>query len=564
MLSLARPAVDAHNNSLDFTWTAAQVDAALHAPASQWLFRYDLLANDNSFIRQLTTVLDSGSPSITYDTTQQVKRTLTLTVEDDGSINYAANRIKPFALLKMPDPVPLRGNAAIQFSGSVPQSTTGNSFAYVNFAPQVVTIATGDQLVFDCYLEGPVAESSIDAASTDATSDLRDNSALVDQNGLPIHPATDLSAYAWNKWYHRIFDLSPIAGSTVGPWVLAFEGDAPGTYTSYFQNVLVLNAAGAVKAALFTNNLQMQGTGAGATGGISGYTDLAKSQVDPGCYAQFPLGVFLLSSPTRNVDAAGVVTRQIQGYDLLQVLVSNYCTSRYTVSAGTNYITAVRDALQAAGITTALNLTPTSETLPATRDWALGTAYLTIINDLLSAINYNSLWFDADGVCVAEPYVTPDQRASTYTFAADSASILSPVVQETLDLFSVPNTWVATVSEPDQQVLTATYVNSNAQSPTSTVNRGFTIVQVDQNSTAPNQTQLNQYVANLAYQSSQIYDQVVLSTALAPFGEDRDVYTVQYQSGPMSLRGKFEEIRWTLPLTSGGLHQHTVQQSISV
>lgn len=609
MLSLGRPAVDANNNPLDFTWTAAQVDAALHAPASQWLFRYDLLANDNSFIRQLRTVLDTGSPSITYDTTQQVKRTCQLTVQDDGTINYASNRIKPFGLLRMgPQGIYGFNDRVVLYDSRFPVSWVNNPTALAS-----ALIAQGfvqlDAYQTQAWMRDRIAKGTAPGSvcvnalgiEPDTIAETEDTNCTVYQymkaGGRFVHVGdvqfyyqghVDGSTTNWGTggssailgvgtqdWGDPTTATITAKGSQWG-MTQPDDGSRPvpvGDVTLIFSEI-----ASASAACTWLKNFNTQyptsgfvryraegydGSNAAWNADVFRMATFTLTQASTQ-YAQFPLGVFLMSSPTRHVDATGVVTRQIQGYDLLQILVSNYCTSRYTVTAGTNYIAAVRDALKAAGITTGLNLTPTSDTLPVTRDWKLGTPYLTIINDLLSAINYNSLWFDANGVCVAEPYVTPNNRASTYTFAADQESILSPVVQETLDLFSVPNTWIATVSEPNQQVLTAQYINSNAQSPTSTKSRGFTIVKVDQNSTAPTQSALNQYVANLAYQDSQIYDQVVLQTALAPFGEDRDVYTIQYQAGPMNLSAKFEEIRWTLPLTAGGMHSHTVQRSVSV
>jgi len=80
-------------------YTAAQVDAAFHAPTRQIQFRYDLLDSTNAFKKTLTTVTDG---SIAYDTTQQIKRTAQFTLQDDGNINFLSDRIQPFALLKMP------------------------------------------------------------------------------------------------------------------------------------------------------------------------------------------------------------------------------------------------------------------------------------------------------------------------------------------------------------------------------------------------------------------------------------------------------------------------------
>lgn len=275
---------------------------------------------------------------------------------------------------------------------------------------------------------------------------------------------------------------------------------------------------------------------------------------------EFPLGVFIPSTPPRKADAAGVITREVEAYDLLQVLTDDKVADRYTIAQGTNYITAVKALLDSAGVT-AQNLTPSSSTLPADRDWDPGTPKLRIINDMLDAINYRSLWFDADGVAVAQPYVSPADRAAEYTYQDDGQSVIVPEVQESLDLFAVANKWVLTVSEADRPPLRSEYTNANVNSPTSTVSRGRTIVDYRQVEAA-DQAALDAMAARIAFEASQVYQQVEFETAIMPMHSDSDVLNLRF--GPLGLDAKYSEVGWSFDLKAGGRMRHRVRRVVTV
>ncbi|AXB47316.1 LamG-like jellyroll fold domain-containing protein [Amycolatopsis albispora] len=63
-----------------------------------WSFRYDLYNADSEYVRPLTNVL---SGSVTYDSLADIKRAAKFEVVDDGSVDFAGDRIKPFARLDM-------------------------------------------------------------------------------------------------------------------------------------------------------------------------------------------------------------------------------------------------------------------------------------------------------------------------------------------------------------------------------------------------------------------------------------------------------------------------------
>lgn len=287
----------------------------------------------------------------------------------------------------------------------------------------------------------------------------------------------------------------------------------------------------------------------------------ARIKMADGGYAEFPLGVFLLTTPPKKTDQKNVVIREVEAYDFLQILVDDKVTDRYTVTSGTNYITAVKALLDGAGLT-AQNLTSTTKTLPTARDWEPGTTKLRIINDLLGAINYRSLWFDENGIAVAQPYVSPSDRASEYTYKDDDESVIFPDVEQSLDLFGIPNKWVLVVSEADRAPLVSTYTNSNPNSLTSTVSRGRTIVDYRPNQEAPDQATLDALAARIAYESSQVYEIVSFYTAIMPMHSDSDVYTLEFST--LGISAKYSETSWSFDLKAGAKMEHRIRRVVSV
>ncbi len=279
-----------------------------------------------------------------------------------------------------------------------------------------------------------------------------------------------------------------------------------------------------------------------------------------GGWAEFPQGVFLLSTPPRMEDNTGIY-REIEAYDLLQLLTDDKVDIRYTVASGANYITAVGTVLTGAGITDQ-NLTPTALTLPADRDWEPSTTKLQIINDLLAAINYYTLEFDENGQAVAKPYVSPDARASEYTYKNDTESVIFPGVQQNIDLFGIPNKWVLVKSEPDAAALIGTYTNTNPSSPTSTVSRGRTIVSYQSKVEAADQATITALAARTAYEASQIYEAVPFETAIMPFHSNADCLTLEHSR--LGIAAKFVEVAWSFEFTPGARMKHELRRTVTI
>lgn len=277
-------------------------------------------------------------------------------------------------------------------------------------------------------------------------------------------------------------------------------------------------------------------------------------------FAEFPLGVFLLSSPNRK-EQNGEVYREVEAYDKLVILRDDKFLERYTVTAGTNYIDAVISILQSANISK-WNIEQTDKTLPVDIEFDPGTDKLKAVNKILSAINFNQLQVDVNGFFVSAPYRNPQIRAAEYTYKNDDLSVTYNGMEEELDIFNVANSWVAVLSDPEREPLVSSYTNDNEDSPTSTVNRGRTISDFREVDNIADQQALDNYVQRIAFQASQVYGKVEFETAIMPMHDHFDILEIDYS--PLGIKGKYTETGWTIPLSVGGRMKHNVRAVVNI
>ncbi len=288
----------------------------------------------------------------------------------------------------------------------------------------------------------------------------------------------------------------------------------------------------------------------------------ARIKMWDGGYAEWPLGVFLLTTPTRKVDIAGVNSREIEAYDQTIVLQEDTVLDRYYIAGNALVTDSILELFQNTLGINAWNITASTYRLPVGIDWDPGTPKYTIINDLLALINYNSLWFDGSGVAQVAPYALPSVRASEFDYYTDDVSVILPDATETLDLYKQPNRWVLIVSEADRPPLRSVISNNNATSPTSIVNRGRTITSVTTDETAINQAVLDAKAQKVREEASMIFQEVEFETGLMPFHANLDIYNFLYEG--MVTTGKFVEVEWGMDLEQGASMKHKIRRTVSV
>lgn len=207
-------------------------------------------------------------------------------------------------------------------------------------------------------------------------------------------------------------------------------------------------------------------------------------------------------------------------------------------------------------------ITSNSATIPVPKEWEAGTSKRQIIADLLTAINYESLSFDEDGFAVVKPYVSPQERGAEFTYRDDELSVMYPEVMQEYDLFSIPNRWIMTLSDPDRETITVDFTNSDPASPTSTVRRGRTITSFEQGQDADSEATMIARVARRAFESSQVYEAIEFTTGLMPIHSGNDVLALDYD--PLSVNGQYAEVSWDMDLTAGAKMSHRARRIISL
>lgn len=207
-------------------------------------------------------------------------------------------------------------------------------------------------------------------------------------------------------------------------------------------------------------------------------------------------------------------------------------------------------------------ITASQQTLPTVKEWEAGTSKLQIVNDLLSAINYESISFDEDGFAIVKPYVSPQDRAAEFSYQDNDLSVIYPEMVQEYDLFSIPNRWILTVSDPDRDAITVDFTNMDPASPTSTVRRGRTITSFVQEEDSDSEATLIQKASRLAFESSQVFEAVEFSTGIMPIHSGNDVYSIVYDA--LTLNSQYSEVSWDMELKAGSKMTHRARRIISL
>jgi hypothetical protein len=212
---------------------------------------------------------------------------------------------------------------------------------------------------------------------------------------------------------------------------------------------------------------------------------------------EIPLSVFLIAAAPEDWSATGRVFN-LELLDRTTVLDQDALDSSYTVDTATPILSAVAAVVASAGESINVDATVTS-TLSSPMVWPAGTTKLQVVNDLLSALNYNALWVDGVGNFQATPYVVPAHRSLTYELLNEKrqlidgeTSIYEAEWSRDLDMFDVPNKVIAVQSATGgAAALIGSYTNTDPTSPFSYPSRGRWITSVLSGVDTPSDTDAN-------------------------------------------------------------------------
>lgn len=295
---------------------------------------------------------------------------------------------------------------------------------------------------------------------------------------------------------------------------------------------------------------------------VNGAVDWLTDQLRPELVIdgiRHPLGIFLPATVTPIEDESSASV-QVEAFDRCWLVRDNYTETIRHFAAGSNYIDTVQQLLTECGIA-AMIVTPSAATLSEDReDWDIGTSLLQIVNDLLREINYNELWFNAQGSAIVEPSSVPTAANIDHTLDGDTVlSMLLPQIRRETDIYQTPNVFTCVVSNPDKSgPMVATSVNDNPQSPLSISRRGRRIVKIEHVDNIASQSELAAYAERLRNESLITGETITVRTGLLPGFGVRDVIALHYKD----LSAICLERSWSMELKVGGSMTHKLEKVV--
>lgn len=183
-----------------------------------------------------------------------------------------------------------------------------------------------------------------------------------------------------------------------------------------------------------------------------------------------PLGVFRLGQPTSNWPSGrGKVT----GSDATVQLRDTVATDTLVLAGGTAYTTQIQALLDVAGFTGRHSIPEHSAVLPTGGlTYPRGTSYLAIVNDLLGAIGYYTLFATPDGLLASKPYGSRIIESPRYTYTLGKDSELVNTVESSPSDSNLYNYVQASYTKANGSVVTRTAENKNPRHRYSTVALG--------------------------------------------------------------------------------------------
>lgn len=210
--------------------------------------------------------------------------------------------------------------------------------------------------------------------------------------------------------------------------------------------------------------------------------------------ADEPLGLFIARPISQTIDPAGRPVTDIALFDRTLVLAEYATTGAYTVDAGRKITDVVAEVIAATGEDPG-SITETEEVTRTEMVWEPGTTGLRIVNDLLEAANYFSIWCDARGQFRVEPYQAPASRPVRHRFRPGPKALHLP--EESWDLPAQAANRVVAISpgSHDEEAMVA--VAERAHGPGSFAEVGRWITRVEDHLEAATQAILQEHADRL-------------------------------------------------------------------
>lgn len=281
---------------------------------------------------------------------------------------------------------------------------------------------------------------------------------------------------------------------------------------------------------------------------------------------EWPLGVFLPNIPSTSYRTVGE-TSSVQLLDKANILARDWYGSTFGAPEGTVITKKVREIIQSTGEPPGA-ITEDDSTLLTSSEWSPEFSKLQIVNEMLEAGNYFSLWTDGYGQFQVSPWQRPARRpVSAHFLDGHGAEVVSytPDFTRTHDVGKVPNVYIArTQGDDENESLGSEAVNMDPDDPFSIPNRGFRVLPEagpDLDVKTTSQEALDEYAARRLIESSQPQETVVINHLPMRFSIND---AVRFESRRFDIDGLFtvQKQEWTLSFD--GLVTSTLRRVVDI
>lgn len=575
-------------------------------------FRYEHLDRDMNRIKDLDNVL-GGSVQMSY--TSGIKRTATFEMRGSGGIDFLNDQIKPWYRLHMPP----RWTEETQ----VLDAEFDNSFSYaVTGAATYETIAeTGDPVesisgdlfhVDDPLYRGDYTLQLGETATGtggyfvtpvhDLNGDVRRFRGFMyfadganhqhiwrdetgeffggwaydsTKSGFMVNGAygqvylsgTDVGASMYDdfkdKWvrveidfdyeqmktFYRFYWTSPQLGT-----VADFEYEADIAYTervSGFEIEKGDDIEGFTSAAVYISRCSL------------GDVDTVPSQPNPtdNDWVEWPLGVFLLSTPTQ-IATDGVVTREVDAYDRSQMFVDDKLTERFSLVKGQKYTDLINQLLDSVNPNLPRIIEPSNYVVGKAREFEVGMELKEALDRLAESINYHTMQVDEDGAVVYRPYVSPSDRTPEFDYSDNEISIMYDDVESEFDIYNIANVWIVSLSEVEGDPFYVKLENNDPANPLSIPRRGRRIVDFREQEEGVDPNTIMSKAKRIQFEANRQYENISFTTLSNPLHSTNDCYTINY--GDLNIKNKYTETGWEFELAAGAPMSHSARRDVQL
>lgn len=268
--------------------------------------------------------------------------------------------------------------------------------------------------------------------------------------------------------------------------------------------------------------------------------------------ASWPLGVFLLSAPTKTYTDGGA-SWKVELLSKLSLLDEDCVEVPTQVGTASPALSLLQSALVDVG---KADITDSPARLASTMTWEAGTPRLTIFNDVLEAIGYWSMNVSGAGAFQIRPYVPPAQRPLSWGFTEGEAAIHLPEWSREQDLAGIPNK-VVLVSQGgnDKPALVGVASNTDPSSPASYPSRGRWVTKTETGVEAASQEVITQLAQKKLLEAQTAIAKIELEHLPVPIWTND---LVEFSSQGVRTRATVQSIKYTL--SPDGLCKTTLRE----